>query len=122
MDAVGLRDKIKELPADLSGGQRKRIGIARTLILKPEIMLYDEPTAGLDPITCAEINALIIEVQQQYKTTSVIITHDLTCAKNTCDRIAMLIDGKFLKVGKFEDVFNSDNEQVKNFFTYNFIQ
>ncbi len=122
LDAVGLRDKIKELPADLSGGQRKRIGIARTLILKPEIMLYDEPTAGLDPITCAEINALIIEVQQQYKTTSVIITHDLTCAKNTCDRIAMLIDGKFLKVGKFEDVFNSDNEQVKNFFTYNFIQ
>ena len=122
LDAVGLRDKIKELPADLSGGQRKRIGIARTLILKPEIMLYDEPTAGLDPITCAEINALIIEVQQQYKTTSVIITHDLNCAKNTCDRIAMLIDGKFLKVGKFEDVFNSDNEQVKNFFTYNFIQ
>ena len=122
LDAVGLRDKIKELPADLSGGQRKRIGIARTLILKPEIMLYDEPTAGLDPITCAEINALIIEVQQQYKTTSVIITHDLKCAKNTCDRIAMLIDSKFLKVGKFEDVFNSDNEQVKNFFTYNFIQ
>ena len=122
LDAVGLRDKNKELPADLSGGQRKRIGIARTLILKPEIMLYDEPTAGLDPITCAEINALIIEVQQQYKTTSVIITHDLNCAKNTCDRIAMLIDGKFLKVGKFEDVFNSDNEQVKNFFTYNFIQ
>lgn len=122
LDAVGLRDKIKELPADLSGGQRKRIGIARTLILKPEIMLYDEPTAGLDPITCAEINALIIEVQQQYKTTSVIITHDLNCAKNTCDRIAMLIDSKFLKVGKFEDVFNSDNEQVKIFFTYNFIQ
>ena len=122
LDAVGLRDKIKELPADLSGGQRKRIGIARTLILKPEIMLYDEPTAGLDPITCAEINALIIKVQQQYKTTSVIITHDLNCAKNTCDRIAMLIDSKFLKVGKFEDVFNSDNEQVKNFFTYNFIQ
>jgi phospholipid/cholesterol/gamma-HCH transport system ATP-binding protein len=122
LDAVGLKDKIKELPADLSGGQRKRIGIARTLILKPEIMLYDEPTAGLDPITCAEINALIIEVQQRYKTSSVIITHDLTCAKNTCDRIAMLIDGQFLKVGKFEDVLNSDNEQVKEFFTYNFIQ
>lgn len=122
LDAVGLKDKIKELPADLSGGQRKRIGIARTLILKPEIMLYDEPTSGLDPITCAEINALIIEVQQRYKTSSVIITHDLTCAKNTCDRVAMLVDGKFLKVGKFEDVLNSDNEQVKEFFTYNFIQ
>ncbi|WP_413997987.1 ABC transporter ATP-binding protein [Flavobacterium sp. W1B] len=122
LDAVGLKDKIKEMPADLSGGQRKRIGIARTLILKPEIMLYDEPTAGLDPITCAEINDLIIEVQQRYKTTSIIITHDLTCAKNTCDRIAMLIDGNFLKVGKFEDVLNLDNEQVKEFFAYNFIQ
>lgn len=122
LDAVGLKDKINELPADLSGGQRKRVGIARTLILKPEIMLYDEPTAGLDPITSAEINALIIEVQQRYKTSSVIITHDLTCAKNTCDRIAMLIEGKFLKVGKFEEVFNSDDEQVKDFFTYNFIQ
>jgi phospholipid/cholesterol/gamma-HCH transport system ATP-binding protein len=122
LDAVGLADKIKELPADLSGGQRKRLGIARTLILKPEIMLYDEPTAGLDPITCAEINALIIEVQHRFKTTSVIITHDLTCAKHTCDRIAMLIDGKFLKVGKFEDVFNTEEEQIKKFFSYNFIQ
>jgi len=122
LEAVGLEDKIKELPADLSGGQRKRLGIARTLILKPEIMLYDEPTAGLDPITCAEINALIIEVQQRYKTSSVIITHDLTCAKNTCDRIAMLIDGKFLKVGNFEEVFNTEEEQVRKFYTYNFIQ
>lgn len=122
LEAVGLQDKIKELPADLSGGQRKRLGIARTLILKPEIMLYDEPTAGLDPITCAEINALIIEVQQRYKTSSVIITHDLTCAKNTCDRIAMLIDGKFLKVGNFEEVFNTKDEQVRKFYTYNFIQ
>lgn len=122
LEAVGLADKINEMPADLSGGQRKRIGIARTLILKPEIMLYDEPTSGLDPITSAEINALINEVQQRYNTSSVIITHDLTCAKNTCDRIAMLIDGKFLKVGTFEQVFDTDDEQIKNFFTYNFIQ
>jgi len=122
LEAVGLTDKILDLPAELSGGQRKRIGIARTLILKPEIMLYDEPTAGLDPITCAEINDLIIEVQQQYKTSAVIITHDLTCAKNTCDRIAMLIDGTFLKVGKFEEVLNSDDKQIKDFFNYNFIQ
>ncbi len=122
LDAVGLADKINQMPADLSGGQRKRIGIARTLILKPEIMLYDEPTSGLDPVTSAEINALINEVQQRYNTSAVIITHDLTCAKNTCHRVAMLIDGKFLKTGKFEEVFNSDNEQVNNFFTYNFIQ
>ena len=122
LDAVGLLDKIDQMPSDLSGGQRKRIGIARTLMLKPEIMLYDEPTAGLDPITCAEINELINEVQEKYNTSSIIITHDLTCAKNTCNRIAMLIDGKFLKIGTFEEVFNADDEQVNNFFTYNFIQ
>ena len=122
LDAVGLANKINEMPADLSGGQRKRIGIARTLILKPEIMLYDEPTSGLDPITSAEINALINEVQERYHTSSVIITHDLTCAKNTCNRIAMLIDGQFIKTGSFEEVFDTEDEQIKNFFTYNFIQ
>jgi phospholipid/cholesterol/gamma-HCH transport system ATP-binding protein len=120
LDAVGLIDKIKSNPEELSGGQRKRVGIARTLILKPEIMLYDEPTAGLDPVTSAEINALIVNVQQQYKTSSIIITHDLTCAKNTCGRIAMLIDGTFLKIGTFEDVFNTDEEQIKKFYSYNF--
>jgi phospholipid/cholesterol/gamma-HCH transport system ATP-binding protein len=124
LDAVGLKNKIKQMPSDLSGGQRKRIGIARTLILQPEIMLYDEPTSGLDPITSAEIIELINEVQQKYNTSSVIITHDLTCAKNTGNRIAMLHKGKFLKVGTFEEVFdaNTDNEQVKGFFNYNFIQ
>lgn len=124
LDAVGLKNKIKQMPSDLSGGQRKRIGIARTLILKPEIMLYDEPTSGLDPITSAEIIKLINEVQQKYNTSSVIITHDLTCAKNTGNRIAMLHKGKFLKIGKFEEVFdvNTDNEQVRGFFNYNFIQ
>jgi len=124
LEAVGLINKIKQMPSDLSGGQRKRIGIARTLILKPEIMLYDEPTSGLDPITSAEIIELINEVQQKYNTSSVIITHDLTCAKNTGNRIAMLHKGKFLKIGTFEEVFdtNTDNEQVKGFFNYNFIQ
>lgn len=122
LDAVDLKDKANEMPSDLSGGQRKRIGIARTLILKPEIMLYDEPTSGLDPTTCEEINKLINEVQKIYNTTSIIITHDLTCAKETGDRVAMLIDGKFLKVGKFKEVFESDDEHVKSFFNYNFIQ
>ena len=122
LDAVGLRDKANQLPSDLSGGQRKRIGIARTLILKPEIMLYDEPTSGLDPVTSAEIIELINEVQQKYNTSSVIITHDLTCAKNTGNRIAMLLDGRFLKIGTFDDVFDTDDEQVKGFFNYNFIQ
>jgi len=122
LEAVGLKNKIKQMPSDLSGGQRKRIGIARTLILQPEIMLYDEPTSGLDPITSAEIIKLINEVQQKYNTSSVIITHDLTCAKNTGNRIAMLHKGKFLKVGTFEEVFKTDNEQVKGFFNYNFTQ
>jgi phospholipid/cholesterol/gamma-HCH transport system ATP-binding protein len=122
LDAVGLLEKIGEMPSELSGGQRKRIGIARTLILKPEIMLYDEPTSGLDPITSAEIIKLINDVQEEYNTSSVIITHDLTCAKNTGNRIAIMLDGLFLSVGKFEDVFASEDELVKGFFNYNFIQ
>lgn len=122
LDAVGIIDKIHEMPSELSGGQRKRIGIARTLILKPEIMLYDEPTSGLDPITSTEINKLINEVQQLYNTSSIIITHDLTCAKNTSNRTAILLDGKFMKVGRFDDVFDTEDAQLKGFFNYNFIQ
>ncbi|HEY2581780.1 MAG TPA: ATP-binding cassette domain-containing protein [Mucilaginibacter sp.] len=122
LDAVGLSQTINQMPAELSGGQRKRIGIARTLILNPEIMLYDEPTAGLDPITCIEINDLINEVQQRYNTSSIIITHDLTCAKTTGDRIAMLLDGKFQRVGTFEEVFNTDDNRIKPFYDYNFTQ
>lgn len=123
LEAVGLIDKLDHMPGDLSGGQRKRIGIARTLILKPEIMLYDEPTSGLDPITSEEINQLIKEVQEKYNTTSIIITHDLTCAKTTGDRIAMLLDGHFAEVGTFEEVFTkADNKQIKQFYDYNFIQ
>ena len=122
LDAVGLENKMYEMPADLSGGQRKRIGIARTLILRPEIMLYDEPTAGLDPITCFEINNLIRLVQKQFNTSSIIITHDLTCAKVTGDRIAMFVEGKFTRVGDFKEVFDTTDEQVKGFYDYNFIQ
>jgi phospholipid/cholesterol/gamma-HCH transport system ATP-binding protein len=122
LDAVGLADAIDQMPSELSGGQEKRIGIARTLIMKPEIILYDEPTAGLDPLTSYEINDLINEVQKKYKTSSVIITHDLTCAKKTGDRIMMLIDGKFIRQGDFEEVFDTDDKRVKGFYDYNFIQ
>ncbi|HYV92225.1 MAG TPA: ATP-binding cassette domain-containing protein [Chitinophagales bacterium] len=122
LDAVGLRSKINQMPSELSGGQKKRIGIARTLIMKPEIMLYDEPTAGLDPITCIEINNLINEVQEQYNTSSIIITHDLTCAKATGHRIAMLLEGKFVRMGSFDEVFDTNEESVKSFYDYNFIQ
>ncbi|TDQ11140.1 ABC transporter ATP-binding protein [Pedobacter metabolipauper] len=122
LDAVGLLQTINQMPSELSGGQRKRIGIARTLILRPEIMLYDEPTAGLDPITCLEINSLINEVQDRFHTSSIIITHDLTCAKAVGNRVAMLLDGKFERQGTFEEVFNTSDKRVKPFYDYNFIQ
>ncbi|WP_312791476.1 ATP-binding cassette domain-containing protein [Sphingobacterium sp.] len=121
LDGVGLSQAINQMPSELSGGQRKRIGIARTLILRPEIMMYDEPTAGLDPITCLEINGLINEVQERYKTASIIITHDLACAKEVGDRIVMLLDGKFERQGSFEEIFDTDDERVKAFYNYNFI-
>lgn len=122
LDAVGLAQTINQMPSELSGGQRKRIGIARTLILRPEIMLYDEPTAGLDPITCLEINNLINEVQERFHTSSIIITHDLTCAKAVGNRVAMLLDGKFERQGTFEEVFNTNDKRVQPFYDYNFIQ
>lgn len=121
LDAVGLLHTINQMPSELSGGQRKRIGIARTLILRPEIMMYDEPTAGLDPITCIEINGLINEVQEKYKTSSIIITHDLACAKSVGDRIVMLLDGRFERQGNFDEIFDTDDERVKPFYDYNFI-
>lgn len=122
LDAVGLSQTINQMPSELSGGQRKRIGIARTLILKPEIMLYDEPTAGLDPITSKEINKLINTVQERYHTSAIVITHDLTCAKETGNRVAMLVERSFERQGSFDDIFNSGDPQTQPFFDYNFIQ
>lgn len=121
LDAVGLLQTINQMPSELSGGQRKRIGIARTLILQPEIMLYDEPTGGLDPITCLDINKLINEVQSRFHTSSIVITHDLTCARQVGDRIAMLLDGRFERQGTFEEVFNTGDNRVRPFYDYNFI-
>ncbi|MBN7812815.1 ATP-binding cassette domain-containing protein [Algoriphagus sp. H41] len=122
LDSVGLPQTINQMPSELSGGQKKRIGVARTLILKPEIMLYDEPTAGLDPITCRDINSLILEVRERYKTSSIVITHDLACAKQTGDRMAVLLDGQFKAVGTFEEVFpEATDERIKSFYDYNFI-
>ncbi|MBK0402744.1 ATP-binding cassette domain-containing protein [Adhaeribacter sp. BT258] len=121
LEAVGLGQTADQMPSELSGGQRKRIGIARTLILKPDIMLYDEPTAGLDPITSQEINNLINAVQQRFNTSSIIITHDLTCARETGDRLVMLLDGQFQRQGTFDEVFSTDDERVQAFYNYNFI-
>jgi len=121
LSEVGLAKTIDQMPSELSGGQKKRIGIARTLILQPEIMLYDEPTAGLDPVTSVEINDLINDVQKQYNTSSVIITHDLTCARSTGDRVIMLSEGCFVRQGEFEEVFATDDPKVLGFYNYNFI-
>ncbi|MDR7132235.1 phospholipid/cholesterol/gamma-HCH transport system ATP-binding protein [Algoriphagus sp. 4150] len=122
LDSVGLPQSINQMPSELSGGQKKRIGVARTLILEPEIMLYDEPTAGLDPITCGEINTLIKQVREEYNTSSIVITHDLTCAKDTGDRMAVLLDGQFDAVGTFEEVFpHAEDKRIKSFYDYNFI-
>jgi phospholipid/cholesterol/gamma-HCH transport system ATP-binding protein len=121
LEDVGLPQTINQMPSELSGGQKKRIGIARTLILQPEIMLYDEPTSGLDPATSIEINNLIKEVQQKYDTSSIIITHDLTCAKATADHVAVLLNGKFFITGSFDEVFSSTEPNIKTFYDYNFI-
>lgn len=122
LESVGLLQAIHQMPSELSGGQKKRIGIARTLIMNPEIMLYDEPTAGLDPITCIEINELINEVKEKYHTSSIIITHDLTCAKEVGDRVAVLFDGNFKFQGTFEEVFKNQDPRIKSFYDYNFIE
>lgn len=118
---VGLLQTIGQMPSELSGGQKKRIGIARTLILHPEIMLYDEPTGGIDPVTCVELNHLINKVQKQYNTSSIIITHDLACAKMTGNRVAMLVEGKIARQGSFDEVFNTDDPDIRGFYNYNFI-
>jgi len=113
---VGLEESIDKMPAELSGGMRKRIALARTLIIKPEIILYDEPTSGLDSITSREISELILSVQKKYKTTSIIITHDMACAKLTGNRIMILKDGLIHAEGTYIELENSSDEWVRSFF------
>lgn len=116
LDSVGLLDAIDKMPSDLSGGMRKRVGLARTLILKPEIMLYDEPTTGLDPITSREISELMLQMQKKYQTSSIIITHDMACAKITSDRILVLDKGVFVAEGTYEQLETGPDELVRSFF------
>ena len=116
LENVGLADAINKKPSELSGGMRKRIGLARTLILKPEIILYDEPTTGLDPITSKEISKLILEMQKKYNTTSIIITHDMDCAKITSNRIIVLKDGAVGAEGTFDELAKSEDAFVHSFF------
>jgi phospholipid/cholesterol/gamma-HCH transport system ATP-binding protein len=116
LEGVGLQDAIDKMPSDLSGGMRKRIGLARTLIVKPEIMLYDEPTTGLDPITSREISELILGMQKKYKTTSIIITHDMECARITADRVVIMNEGEYVAEGSFDELNKSKDPLVKSFF------
>jgi len=118
LENVGLENTIDMYPSELSGGMRRRIGLARTLILKPEIVLYDEPTTGLDPITGKEIVELILRLQKKYGTSSVIISHDLNVAKLAANRIAVLIDGRNHAEGSYEELYAMDDPQVKPFFIF----
>lgn len=113
---VGLAHTVDMMPAELSGGMRKRIALARTLILDPEIMLYDEPTTGLDPITGKEINKLIVELGEKYNTSAIIISHDMNCINMTADRIVILIDGKCYAEGSLEELKKNNDPKVKQFF------
>jgi len=116
LEDVGLAHTMDMMPAELSGGMRKRIALARTLILKPKVILYDEPTTGLDPITAREISQLMNEVQEKYKATAVIISHDMNCIKMTSDRVIMLIDGKNYASDTFENLLKITDPKVKEFF------
>ena len=116
LESVGLLDAIDKMPDELSGGMKKRIGLARTLILNPEIILYDEPTTGLDPITSKEISELINKIKNKYQTSSLIITHDIKCVELTANRILVLHGGKFIAEGTYDELKKSDNELVQEFF------
>jgi phospholipid/cholesterol/gamma-HCH transport system ATP-binding protein len=113
---VGLEHTVDMMPAELSGGMRKRIALARTLILRPAIILYDEPTTGLDPITAREISELIVEVQQKYNTSSIIISHDMNCINITSNRVIVLIDGKSYANDTYANLRTSEDNKVRNFF------
>jgi phospholipid/cholesterol/gamma-HCH transport system ATP-binding protein len=116
LDNVGLKHAVDLMPSELSGGMRKRIGLARTLILKPDIILYDEPTTGLDPITSREISNLIVDIQHKYNTSSIIITHDMACAKIVSNRVMVLVNGiKFIE-GTYDELEKSTDPQIKPFF------
>lgn len=116
LENVGLLQTLNMMPIELSGGMRKRIALARTLILKPDIILYDEPTTGLDPITSREISTLMNEIQKKYNTSSIIISHDMNCIRMTADRIIILVNGIAYAVGTYDELEKSTDPLVKQFF------
>ena len=122
LEAVSLLEAIDKMPSELSGGMKKRIGLARSIITKPKLMFYDEPTTGLDPITSKEISVLIIDLQHQLQMTSIVVTHDLLCAKIIADRAIVLEDGKIVKEGNITDLVTSEDPFLKNFFSDEIIE
>ena len=116
LENVGLSDALYKMPSQLSGGMRKRISLARTIVIDPLILLYDEPTTGLDPVTSDEISLLINDIQNKYKTSSIIITHDIECVRSTADRVIMLHDGFIYQEGKLEEFEKSKDPLIKSFF------
>jgi len=114
--SVGLLDVIDKMPSELSGGMRKRVALARTLILRPEIILYDEPTTGLDAVTSGEISELIIKIREEYNTASIIITHDVKCAKIATDRISIMENGVFMVEGTYNELVHSDRKEIRDYF------
>ncbi len=116
LNNVGLAKTVDMMPAELSGGMSKRVSLARTLILKPEIILYDEPTTGLDPITAKEINTLILSIQAKFNTSAIIISHDMKSVQMTANRVAMLIDGRCYGIGTYEQLSKSPDQRINEFF------
>jgi len=122
LEKVSLEEAIDKMPSELSGGMKKRIGLARSIIIEPKLMFYDEPTTGLDPITSKEISLLILELQKSLKMTSIIVTHDLLCAEIIADRAIMLNDGVIMKEGSISDLKSSQDPFLRNFFSHEIIQ
>jgi len=117
LEAVSLEEAIDKMPSELSGGMRKRIGLARSIITNPRLMLYDEPTTGLDPITAKEISSLILELQKKFNMTSIVVTHDLLCAKIIADYAIVLNEGHIIHEGSIEELVSSNDEFLQNFFS-----
>ncbi|WP_231491276.1 ABC transporter ATP-binding protein [Pedobacter sp. Leaf170] len=116
LENVDLLHTLDMMPSELSGGMLKRVALARTMILRPEVILYDEPTTGLDPVTSREIENLILKLQAKNHTSSIIISHDMNCVKNTADVIVLLLEGKNYAEGSYEELSNSTDKNIKQFF------
>ena len=122
LEMVGLEESIDKMPSELSGGMKKRIGLARSIITEPKIMLYDEPTTGLDPITSKEISVLILELQKKLNMTSIVVTHDLLCAEIVADRAIVLDNGNIIKEGTIDELTSSEDKLLRNFFSSEIIE